>query len=68
MARSSREGQGKGIRSFIMLDKRAAMPRRIGGICPRCDVCGRVVRVRRVGIKDMLCTNCLGVDPFLMKF
>ena len=37
------------------------MPGRIGGVCPRCDVCGRVVRVRGVGIKEVWCANCLAV-------
>ena len=28
--------------------------------CPRCDVCGRAVRVRGVGVVDVWCAGCLG--------
>ena len=30
------------------------------GGCPRCGVCGRVVRVRGVGTVDVLCAVCVG--------
>ena len=31
-----------------------------GGGCPRCDICGRVVRVRGVGMVGVWCSGCLG--------
>ena len=31
-----------------------------GGRCPRCVVCGRVVRVRGVGREGVWCSDCLG--------
>ena len=27
--------------------------------CPRCDVCGKVVRVRGVGVNGVWCVSCL---------
>ena len=30
------------------------------GRCPRCVICGRVVRVRGVGVVDVWCAVCLG--------
>ena len=40
-------------------------PRLMGG-CPRCDVCGGVVRVRGVGSENVKCKKCIsGVLPFL---
>ena len=36
------------------------------GRCPRCELCGRVVRVRGVGMFDVLCSGCLsGALPFV---
>ena len=35
-------------------------------VCPRCDICGRVVRVRGIGNVDVWCTNCLSRNlPFV---
>ena len=31
-----------------------------GGRCPRCEVCGRVVRVRGVGRVGVWCSGCTG--------
>ena len=31
-----------------------------GGRCPRCEVCGRVVRVRGVGREGVWCAGCMG--------
>ena len=31
----------------------------VGGRCPRCDVCGKVVRVRGVGLSGVWCVVCL---------
>ena len=31
-----------------------------GGRCPRCEVCGRVVRVRGVGRVGVWCSGCMG--------
>ena len=31
----------------------------LGGRCPRCDVCGKVVRVRGVGADGVWCASCL---------
>ena len=37
----------------------------IGGRCPRCDVCGRVVRYRGVGPDAVMCAVYLGdAQPF----
>ena len=33
---------------------------RTTGRCPRCEVCGKVVRVRGVGVAGVLCAVCLG--------
>ena len=34
--------------------------------CPRCDICGVVVRVRGVGLEGVLCAGCMGVAlPFV---
>ena len=36
------------------------------GRCPRCDLCGAVVRVRGVGDSNVLCSRCLGENlPFV---
>ena len=36
-----------------------------GGRCPRCDICGTVVRVRGVGREGVWCGGCMGaVLPF----
>ena len=36
------------------------------GRCPRCDICGKVVRVRGVGQTAVLCSTCLGETlPFV---
>ena len=37
----------------------SAETRRRVGVCPRCDVCGRVVRVRGVGEAQVWCAVCL---------
>ena len=34
--------------------------RRVGGRCPRCEICGRVVRTRGVGVVDVWCAVCMG--------
>ena len=31
-----------------------------GGRCPRCEICGRVVRVRGVGRVGVWCAGCVG--------
>ena len=37
-----------------------------GGRCPRCEVCGRAVRVRGVGRVGVWCSGCLGAAlPFV---
>ena len=37
----------------------------VNGRCPRCEVCGRVVRVRGVGVDGVWCAVCMGgVLPF----
>ena len=33
---------------------------RTGGRCPRCEVCGRAVRVRGVGGEGVWCSGCIG--------
>ena len=38
----------------------------VGGRCPRCDVCGRVVRIRGVGQVGVWCVMCLSSAlPFI---
>ena len=32
----------------------------INGRCPRCELCGRVVRVRGVGMVGVWCGVCMG--------
>ena len=36
------------------------------GRCPRCDLCGKVVRIRGIGQEGVLCSTCLGNNlPFV---
>ena len=32
----------------------------VNGRCPRCEVCGRAVRVRGVGGPNVWCAGCMG--------
>ena len=49
---------------IIMSGENGVMLGRVGA-CPRCDICGRVVRVRGVGSKLVWCAACLmGILPF----
>ena len=59
------KGIGVGAKCIVMagddIESRPA-----GGRCPRCEVCGRVVRVRGVGREGVWCSGCTGAAlPFV---
>ena len=48
------------------MDSEAIANGAVRGRCPRCELCGRVVRVRGVGWDGVWCAGCLGeVLPFV---
>ena len=64
MAQVSGERRDRELCSRMMASKSQA-PRLMGG-CPRCDVCGGVVRVRGVGRENIICKKCIaGALPFM---
>ena len=42
------------------MDGESVQMRSDGGRCPRCEICGRVVRVHGVGRVGVWCAGCLG--------
>ena len=48
------------------MDGEVVRPRAEAGRCPRCELCGVVVRVRGVGREGVWCAGCMGgVLPFV---